>query len=237
MLIPPVVGNMYPVNYASGISVPALSVRTNPYKNFWKAATMFGAWFDLSATTRTGTLGVVSGATFFDGQDYYGMAGCKADSFNLDIVNGALVDLSMNFLGIDWATASGTITQSTLAPAAYRNVAFSSPSADGIHQAGLSFSNRCYPSGELSTDGRPVLIHAGAPVFSLSLLQKPGATVPTTGLTMTIAAPNSGDTLTFAMTFVQTGGPTKTVVFGELLYQRVFTGMRIAAAGVPMALS
>ncbi len=230
--IPPNLGNFYPINYSEGISVPALAIRTSPYAEFWSAA-QFGQWFDVSATTRTGELAVITAGTvsYYDGNSYDGLVGVKGDSFTLDIMNGAPVGLTMAFIGAGNVTTGTTApTESTTTPSAYRNCTFST--ATGVHQCTLSFSNRCYPSGELSTDGRPVLIHAGPPVFSMTLVQKPGGVTPTTTQAITIAAPG-GSTATFVLTFRITGGPTKQVVFGETLYQRTFTGMRVAIAGVP----
>lgn len=228
LFIPPTLGGFYPINYANGLSTPSVVVRTNPYAQFWTAA-QFMAWFGLGATDRSGELGTCPDVSWFDGNEYNSIGGAKADSFTVEWVQGGPVDLTMAFMGISTSIAvATTYTRSTASPAMYLNCALGT--ATGVHYVQLSFANRCYPSGELTTTNRPAAINAAAPVFSLNLLQKPGGVAPTTSETVAITAPG-GNTLTFAMTFRQTAGPQKTIVFGETLYRRIYTGMLTTAGG------
>jgi hypothetical protein len=231
LYVPPLLGSFYPLNYATGISTPTVSVRTNPYANFFTAAA-FGAWF-LGGTARgENDIAACGTIAFFDGLSGTAYPGAMADTFTIEITQGAPVGLTMNFLGAGTA-ACGTRTCGTHAPAMYKNVAFTT--STGVHRAVLSYSNRCGPSGEIGTNDWPVAINANAPVFSLSLLQKPGGTPPTTSETITITPPG-GSAVAIGMKFRLTSGPNRTVVFGETLYERVYSGMHLACGDDPFTI-
>ncbi len=231
-LIPPTLGNFYPLNYAAGITVPSVGVRTNVYSDFFTAA-KFGAWF----TSRDGNFDVTTCGTmtFYDGKSYSAYTGVLADSFTLEWMNGGLIDLSMTMLAPGTMTA-GTVaaTPGTTAPSRWADVAFGT--ATGVVRAALSYSNRAYPSGEMSTSGLPMAIHGGAPVFSLSLDQKANGVAPVTSEVITITPPGAS-AVVFTMKFRLTSGPDRVISYGETIYRRTYTGMRIAAADTPFVIT
>lgn len=234
LFMPPMPGGFFPINYTTGISTPSAVVRTSPYAEFW-TLTQFGAWFDLGTTVRTGDITSTCTVAYSDGYEATAITGAKGDTFTLEGVQGAPVVLTMSFLGSGIAAGGAAPTRATTAPSMSQCSVFGT--ASGVHRYVLTYSNRCAPSGELGgcSTGRPVAINANGPVFTLSLLTKAAGAVPTTTETLTI--PTSGGTAAFAMTFRQTSGPRKVVAPGETLYERVYTGMHLAAAGVPFSAS
>jgi hypothetical protein len=63
------------------------------------------------------------------------------------------------------------------------------------------------------------------------LLQKPGGTIPTTTLTTIIGG------ATIITKFRLTAGPNKVIAAGEVLEERVFTGMHVASGDVPFSIA
>jgi hypothetical protein len=228
---PTLPGSFYPLNYAAGMSTPVLSVRTHPYANFWTASA-FGAWFGVGTSLRNGDLSEMSSnPAYSNGYDSAAITNAKGDSFTLEIVQGAPVALTMNFMGVSTTTAGSAPAKGTHSPAMYHNVTFGT--ATGVHRAVLTYSNRCAPSGELTATNRPAAIIAGAPVFTLTLLQKARAAAPTTSEVMTISV--DGATATITMLFRLVGGPRTVVAFGETLVERVYTGMHMTAGDNPFS--
>jgi hypothetical protein len=232
LMVPPATGNFYQLNYTTGLIAPSISVRANVHSDFFTAA-LFGAWFTLRDTNEDMvTVGTVG---YYDGNSANGLAPAYGNSFMLEWMQGGMVDLMMTFVSTGTTTMGTTgATPGTALLAKWSNCAFGT--ATGVVRASLSYTNNCYPSGELSSTDYPAAIHGGPPSFTLVLDQKAKGTAPTTSETITITPPG-GSAVALAMKFRQVSPPAETIAYGETIIRRVFSAMRIAPGDTVFAIT
>ena len=218
-VVPPMIGNRFPVNVGKGARNASIDVSLIVRDKATEAlSTSFLGLFNTRGSLPYDNTAIITGGiTFWNGNSGFIMKGAKPESISLACSYGEDIQLNCRFVGSDEEGLNTCLTVISTPPTLpswdctpelrFDACNFSSPLTNEVWRFGLSYSNNHRPSKAMHGGVFPIYMNAGQPSAAFNIMVQELASVPSDESAVTLSIAGTAFTRNFTLNRIKDNTP------------------------------